>query len=97
MLLLVVAWACLLFAVVLAWVWLQSRSHLRSMHPDLRSQQDSTRLVFMLVCSLLIVSALLVVLHFVAPAAEDDADAEWTRLANTTLDAMNASARYTGI
>ena len=97
MLFLVVAWACLLFGLVLAWVWLQSRAYLRSMHPDERSQQESTRVVLLSVSSLVTLSALFVVLHFVAPAAEDDADAEWTRLANTTLDAMNALARYTDI
>ena len=37
---------------------------------------------------------LLMTLHLIAPAAEDDADSEWTRLANTTLghDVTNALA-----
>ena len=85
MLFLVVAWACLLSALVLAWVWLQSRSYLRSMHPDACSQQESDRRVCVSVYSLVTLSALLMTLHFTAPAAEDDADSEWTRLANTTL------------
>jgi hypothetical protein len=103
MLFLVLAWACLLFATALAWAWLQSRAYLRTMHPHARSQQESTQLVFMSVYSLLMLSALLVTLHFVAPAAENGADAEWTRLANTSLapaslaPVENASARYTDI
>lgn len=98
MLFLVLAWACLLSALVLAWVWLQSRSYLRSMHPDACSQHESDRRVGVSVCALATLSTLLLTLHFVAPAAEHDADSEWTRLANTTLDdAMNASARHTNI
>lgn len=99
MLYILVAWVCLFCAVVLAWVWLQSHTYLRPMHPDAKSQTQSDRVVLTTIAGLLVLSVLLLVLHFVVPLAEAAADAEWTKLANTTLErhSMNASARYTDI
>jgi len=84
MLIVLASWACLLLAVVLAWLWLQTQ---RPGAPATVSQTRATRAAALLAA----LSAALLVLHFAEPAREAAADREWARLANNQSSANVSS------
>jgi len=85
MLFVLASWACLLLAVGLAWLWLQTQ---RPGAPATGSQTRAARAAALLAA----LSAALLVLHFAEPAREAAADREWAGHANNRSSA-NVSSR----
>ena len=86
MLFVLAAWACLLLAIVLAWLWLQRVPPLAhdTLHSTLVSHARATRMTLRTGALLLALSVVLLALHFVALAFEAAADSEWAAHANGT-------------
>jgi len=80
------AWACLLLAMVLAWLWLQRvpPPAQGTLHFTLVTHERATRTTLRTGALLLLLSVVILVLHFVAPAREAATDSEWAAYANRT-------------
>jgi len=85
MLFVLASWACLLLAVVLAWLWLQTQL---PGAPATGSQTRTARAAALLAA----LSTAMLVLHFAEPAREAATDCEWASHANNQSSA-NVSSR----
>jgi len=92
------AWACMLLAVGLAWLWLQSqpapRRGVNCARDDSHARATRTTLRSLALLSTL--SMVLLMMHFLMPAREAQTDVQWAAHANVTDANHTPSANLHG-
>jgi len=92
------AWVCMLLAIVLAWLWLQSLPIPRR-GANCEGDDSHVRATRTTVRSLAMLSALslaLMLLHFVVPTGEAQADAERNAHGNVHMPGDHSNNTYNG-